>query len=140
MRGFGRPSWSSRDPSTTTGGLVVGNLYELDLFQAERHTTESNYKLTIRGFQKAKTSCTPVCEDEIKTKYEACDDGNKVSGDGCSATCALETATPKWRQAVKKKASPPAATTPSANASAIAMTIRPLVRRTFLLGLMRESM
>jgi fibro-slime domain-containing protein len=113
-----------------TYGLTVGGMYELDVFQAERHMVGSNYKLTLRGFAKAKTVCTPICGDGIKTKSEACDDGknlggygacapgcvlgprcgdgivqadhaeqcddgNLVSGDGCSATCILEASVPK---------------------------------------------
>jgi cysteine-rich repeat protein len=65
-------------------------MYELDLFQAERHTTESNYKLTLRGFAKARTSCTPICGDGIKTKNEACDDGTNAGGYGkCAPGCVL---------------------------------------------------
>lgn len=79
------------DPTTATSlGLVAGGMYELDVFQAERHTTESNYKLTLRGFVKAKTSCAPICGDGIKTKNEACDDGKNTGGYGkCAAGCVL---------------------------------------------------
>jgi fibro-slime domain-containing protein len=114
----------------TTYGLNVGGMYELAVFQAERHMTGSNYKLTLRGFAKAKTECAPICGDGVKTKNEACDDGknsggygacapgcvfgircgdgtiqtehgegcddgNLVSGDGCSAACLRETVVPK---------------------------------------------
>ena len=37
--------------------------------------------------------CTSPCGDGLKLPSEACDDGNAVSGDGCSATCTLE---PSW--------------------------------------------
>ncbi len=71
-------------------GLAVGGMYELDLFQAERHTTDSNYKLTLRGFVKERTSCTPICGDGIKTKNEACDDGKNTGGYGqCAPGCVL---------------------------------------------------
>ncbi len=119
------------DPTKATQlGLTANGMYELDLFQAERHTSESNYKLTLRGFVKARTSCTPICGDGIKTKGEACDDGkntggygkcapgcvlgprcgdgivqaaegeqcddgNLVSGDGCSGTCQTDVVVPK---------------------------------------------
>ncbi len=72
-----------------TLGLTVGGMYEIALFQAERHTNESNYKLTLRGFQKRKTACKSVCGDGIKTRDEACDDGaNNGRGYGyCAADC-----------------------------------------------------
>lgn len=43
----------------------------------------------------AVVSCTTndpdaVCGDEIRDTNEQCDDGNTVSGDGCSATCLVE--------------------------------------------------
>ena len=38
-----RPGSNAR----TTLGLVVGGMYEIVVFQAERHTTQSNYKLTL---------------------------------------------------------------------------------------------
>jgi fibro-slime domain-containing protein len=71
-------------------GLTVGGMYEFDLFQAERHTDGSNYKLTLRGFVKEKTSCLAVCGDGIKTKTEACDDGVNAGGYGkCAPGCVL---------------------------------------------------
>jgi fibro-slime domain-containing protein len=76
--------------TAVTLGLTVGGMYELDVFQAERHTSQSNYKLTLRGFVKAKTSCAPICGDGIKTKGEACDDGKNTGGYGkCAAGCVL---------------------------------------------------
>lgn len=35
-------------------------------------------------------TCTPTCGDGVIKIGEACDDGNKVNGDGCSNTCQLE--------------------------------------------------
>ena len=34
---------------------------------------------------------TETCGDSVLDDFEECDDGNRVSGDGCSATCSLET-------------------------------------------------
>ncbi len=34
-------------------GLEKGKVYEITLFQAERHTTESNFRLTLAGFLRA---------------------------------------------------------------------------------------
>jgi fibro-slime domain-containing protein len=76
----------------TTLGLTDGGMYEITVFQAERHTTASNYKLTLRGFERARTECASVCGDGVKTRTEACDDGaaNNTGGYGkCSADCTL---------------------------------------------------
>lgn len=71
-------------------GLVVGGMYEFAVFQAERHTTQSNYKLTLNGFIKEKTQCTPICGDGIKTKTEVCDDGVLSGAYGkCAPGCIL---------------------------------------------------
>jgi cysteine-rich repeat protein len=34
--------------------------------------------------------CTPTCGN-VRSGNEACDDGNTISGDGCSSLCAIET-------------------------------------------------
>lgn len=56
-------------------GLASGQVYEFALFQAERRRTQSNYRVTLRGFVRAKSTCVPVCGDGIRTKTEVCDDG-----------------------------------------------------------------
>ena len=33
--------------------------------------------------------CRSVCGDGVRSELEACDDGNQVDGDGCSAQCEL---------------------------------------------------
>ena len=39
-------------------------------------------------------TCEAVCGDGIHTlRAEGCDDGNRVSGDGCSDTCSVEYST-----------------------------------------------
>ena len=62
---------------------------EIVVFQAERHVTQSNYTLTLRGFNAPVTSCESVCGDAILTPDETCDDGpQNGSGYGaCSTTC-----------------------------------------------------
>ena len=68
--------------------LSVGNVYEIVVFQAERHTTQSNYQLTLGNFQNGKTICESVCGDGIKTPDEACDDGiNDGLYGNCTADC-----------------------------------------------------
>jgi fibro-slime domain-containing protein len=76
----------------TTLGLVDKGLYDISVFQAERHTAGSNYKLTLRGFLKQKSYCAPVCGDGIKTKFEVCDDGaaNDTSAMPAYGKCASD--------------------------------------------------
>jgi cysteine-rich repeat protein len=58
------------------------------VFQAERHTTASNYRLTISNFNKAPSVCTSICGDGIVSSVEACDDGvNDGSYGGCTPDC-----------------------------------------------------
>jgi fibro-slime domain-containing protein len=56
-------------------GLVDGRLYEVALFHAERHTDQSNFKLTLRGFLRRTSVCAPACGDGIRTANEQCDRG-----------------------------------------------------------------
>jgi fibro-slime domain-containing protein len=68
--------------------LTVGNIYELVVFQAERHTDLSTYKLTLRSFAKALTRCTSVCGDGVVTSDEVCDDGTNAGAYGsCQPGC-----------------------------------------------------
>jgi len=72
-------------------GLAKDGVYQMDLFHAERHTSASNFLLTLGGFVKAKTTCKSVCGDGIKAPDEQCDHGsaNGATGDTCDATCKL---------------------------------------------------
>ncbi|MDB4972788.1 MAG: Multiple EGF-like-domain protein 3 precursor, partial [Myxococcaceae bacterium] len=68
--------------------ITVGNIYEVVVFQAERHTNASSYKLTLNGFNKVRTSCTSTCGDGVVTPDEVCDDGmNNGSYGGCMPGC-----------------------------------------------------
>jgi fibro-slime domain-containing protein len=67
-------------------GLTVGGMYEIVLFQAERHTRSSNYHLTLGGFVHAITQCTEICGDKVVVGSEVCDDGvNDGSYGHCNA-------------------------------------------------------
>jgi fibro-slime domain-containing protein len=69
-------------------GLQVGKVYEIVVFQAERHTTESNYRLTLSNFSGTRSACKSVCGDGIRTPDEQCDDGkNDGSYGGCTPDC-----------------------------------------------------
>jgi fibro-slime domain-containing protein len=75
-----------------TYGLTVGGMYEIALFQAERHVTQSNYKLTLAGFDHTISVCQSICGDGIVTPDEACDLGtaNNTGDYGtCSPDCTL---------------------------------------------------
>lgn len=76
--------------AATTFGLTVGGIYEIALFQAERHTTQSNYRLTLGGFNAVRSECDFVCGDGIVTRFERCDDGiNDGRYGGCMPGCLL---------------------------------------------------
>ena len=65
-------------------GLEAGKIYEVVVFQAERHTSASSYTLTLNGFEKVKNSCLSHCGDGIVTADEVCDDGKN---DGSYGSC-----------------------------------------------------
>jgi len=109
--------------TAATYGLTDGKVYQITVFQAERKKESSSFRLTLAGFDTARSECTPICGDGVvslgeqcddgvndggygecqpgcvagaycgdgmKQEGEACDDGNRVSNDGCSATCRIE--------------------------------------------------
>jgi fibro-slime domain-containing protein len=57
------------------GNMETGKVYEIAVFQAERQTTCSSYKLTLSGFNAAPTSCVPTCGDGEVVADEECDCG-----------------------------------------------------------------
>ncbi len=72
--------------------LVEGQVYEVAVFQAERHTCQSNYRLTLSGFTQVTSVCAPQCGDGIVTADEQCDEGQEFNGAGyghCKADCTL---------------------------------------------------
>ena len=73
----------------TALGLVDKNLYEVALFHAERHTSGSNFKLTLNGFVKKRSTCTEVCGDGVKTPSEQCDKGMANTNSGAYGSCTL---------------------------------------------------
>ncbi len=72
--------------------LVDGSVYEIVVFQAERHVTGSNYQLTLKGFSAGTSVCTPQCgvNPPFVTPGEECDDGTaNGSGYGKCNNCQL---------------------------------------------------
>jgi fibro-slime domain-containing protein len=79
-------------PTTVDLGLEVGKVYEIVVFQAERHTSASNYTLTLSSFNRTHSACTSKCGDGIVTPDEACDLGtDKNTGEygTCTQDCKL---------------------------------------------------
>jgi fibro-slime domain-containing protein len=77
---------------TVNFGMQVGGVYEVVVFQAERHTTRSNYRLTLSNFSGKRSVCTSVCGDAIVTRDEACDLGTAMNTGAygtCNANCSL---------------------------------------------------
>ena len=84
VHGATQGSVTLRNSTERTYGLRVGGIYEAAVFQAERHTTESNYRLHLANFFTARTECTSICGDGIVTIDETCDDG---VNDGVFGAC-----------------------------------------------------
>ena len=74
-------------------GLTRGGVYEAIVFQAERHTSRSQYRLTLSNFNRRPSVCTDACGDGVRSSQEVCDEGdrNGTTGyGGCAADCSLE--------------------------------------------------
>jgi cysteine-rich repeat protein len=76
-------------------GLTKGSVYEIEVFNAEREVTQSNFQLTLQGFNGAPSVCTPICGDGFVVGSEQCDRGaGNVLPSGntygnCTTTCQL---------------------------------------------------
>jgi cysteine-rich repeat protein len=53
---------------------------------------ECSNSISVPGWSRffLTTVCVSTCGDGVKTQSEGCDDGNTVSGDGCSRSCSTE--------------------------------------------------
>jgi fibro-slime domain-containing protein len=69
---------TNTSPPSAPLGLVVGSTYEIAVFQAERYTSGSNYKLTLQGFNRQISQCTvPASPVTLTRDFEAvCPVGN----------------------------------------------------------------
>jgi len=78
-------------------GLTVGGIYEVAVFNAERQTGTSYFKLTLQNFLNAHSVCQSTCGDGVVASNEACDLGKNGQGQSlntgayatCNADCSL---------------------------------------------------
>jgi fibro-slime domain-containing protein len=85
-----------------TYGLTAGNVYEIAVFQVERKTTGSSFKLTLSGFDTSPSDCKTNCGDGVITPPEQCDDGaglNTGAYNHCGPSCTLG---PRCGDAIKQ--------------------------------------
>ena len=76
--------------NVNTLGLTPGEVYEIVVFQAERQTDGSTYRLTLSGFSTSRSECRPECGDGVIGIGEECDDGVNDGGYGeCTPDCKL---------------------------------------------------
>jgi fibro-slime domain-containing protein len=69
-------------------GMIDKGMYSIELFQAERHTSGSNYTATLSGFVHTVSACSPICGDGLVKGSEVCDDGvNDGSYGHCQSGC-----------------------------------------------------
>jgi len=76
--------------TAATYGLTDGQVYKLNIFHAERKKESSSFRLTLAGFDTARSECTPICGDGIVSLGEQCDDGVNDGGYGeCAPNCLI---------------------------------------------------
>ena len=78
--------------STVDLGMQSGGVYEMAVFQAERRTTASTYKLTLSGFNDSPSQCKAICGDGVVSPGEQCDNGTAKNLGGynqCTSACLL---------------------------------------------------
>lgn len=70
--------------------LSAGKVYPIHVFHAERKPEGSSFRLTLAGFNTARSECTPTCGDGLVSAGEECDDGVNDGGYGeCEPGCKL---------------------------------------------------
>ncbi|HEV8547866.1 MAG TPA: DUF4215 domain-containing protein, partial [Polyangiaceae bacterium] len=74
-----------RNGTAATYGLADGNVYQIQIFHAERQVEGSSFKLTLAGFSMIPSDCTEICGDGVLTISEECDDGASNSDSACGA-------------------------------------------------------
>jgi fibro-slime domain-containing protein len=72
--------------SSVSLGLQLGGVYDISLFHAERNECGSNFKVTLKDFNKPKSVCGSTCGDGVVASDELCDDG-PGGNDGAYGHC-----------------------------------------------------
>lgn len=70
-------------------GMTVGGVYEIILFHAERNECGSNFKVTLKDFNKPRSLCASTCGDGVVASDELCDDGPS-GNDGAYGRCGAD--------------------------------------------------
>ncbi|HWP05212.1 MAG TPA: DUF4215 domain-containing protein [Polyangiaceae bacterium] len=79
-----------KNGTATTYGLTAGNVYQIQVFHAERQTEGSSFRLTLAGFNQAPSDCVTNCGDGMVGPGEECDDGTNLGGyNQCGSGCVL---------------------------------------------------
>ncbi|HWP07269.1 MAG TPA: fibro-slime domain-containing protein, partial [Polyangiaceae bacterium] len=90
------PGYSTAEQGSNTDarfGITKGGVYEIALFHAERHTNQSNFRLTLSGFLAPRSDCVADCGDSIVVGSEMCDEGRSMPASGygvCLNNCTLQ--------------------------------------------------
>ncbi len=77
-------NWGSAQPDNFSGNQDCAVLYQSFSYQWDDNYCDSSYDYLCE------MTVAPACGNSVKENAEACDDGDTSSGDGCSATCAVE--------------------------------------------------
>ncbi|MBN2526620.1 MAG: DUF4215 domain-containing protein [Deltaproteobacteria bacterium] len=76
--------------ATHSYGMNDGGVYRINIFHAERKPEGSSFRLTLGGFNTARSECRPECGDGVLSLGEQCDDGINDGGyGGCTKDCKL---------------------------------------------------
>jgi fibro-slime domain-containing protein len=78
--------------AAATYGLADKSVYQIAIFQAERKTFGSTFRLTLSGFNTGPSECESACGDGIVSVGEECDDGtaeNTGAYGKCNPDCTL---------------------------------------------------
>jgi len=80
----------AKNGTATTYGLMPGNVYQIQVFHAERQVEGSSFRLTLAGFNQAPSDCVTDCGDGMVGPGEECDDGMNLGGyNQCGSGCVV---------------------------------------------------